>query len=169
MVMKSMMELMPELDVIIMLSKMMGASSPTMGWIAHFMIGSVAWGGLFSLLDPHLPWKSHWLKGVIFGIGGWVLMMVAVMPMAGAGLFGMKFGIMAPAMTLVLHVIFGAVMGGIYAQIEDEGLFRDAVEPAPHVRCTSPVQTYLDLYVAGERGREAADHLRKEKLKWPSK
>ena len=57
----------------------------------------------------------------------------------------------------------------IVLQIEDEGLFRDAVEPAPHVRCTSPVQTYLDLYVSGERGREAADHLREEKLKWRSK
>lgn len=57
----------------------------------------------------------------------------------------------------------------IVLQIEDHGLFRDSGEPAPHVRCTSPVQTYLDLYVAGERGREAADHLREEKLKWRSK
>jgi hypothetical protein len=54
-------------------------------------------------------------------------------------------------------------------QIEDQGLFRDSVEPAPRIRCTSPVQTYLDLTVAGERGREAAEHLREEKLKWHSK
>jgi hypothetical protein len=54
-------------------------------------------------------------------------------------------------------------------QIKDRGLFRDAVEPAPHVSCTGPVQTYLDLYAAGERGREAAEHLRREKLKWRSK
>ncbi|MDA4631000.1 hypothetical protein NZA98_07735, partial [Escherichia coli] len=32
--------------------------------------------------------------------------------------------------------------------------------------CTSSVQTYLDLAIAGERGAEAADHLRKEKLSW---
>jgi hypothetical protein len=57
----------------------------------------------------------------------------------------------------------------IVLQIEDDGLFRDAVEPASHVRCTSPVQTYLDLYIAGERGREAAEHLRAEKLKWHNK
>ncbi|MGD0134021.1 MAG: type IV toxin-antitoxin system AbiEi family antitoxin [Bryobacteraceae bacterium] len=49
---------------------------------------------------------------------------------------------------------------------KDDGLFRDAVEPAQAVFCTSPVQTYLDLAVAGERGREAADHLRQEKMKW---
>ena len=51
--------------------------------------------------------------------------------------------------------------------LKDPGLFSDAVKPAPGVICTSPVQTYLDLAAAGERGREAADHLRRERLKWP--
>ena len=41
-------------------------------------------------------------------------MMVMVMPMAGAGLFGMAFGVMAPMMTLVLHIVFGAVLGAVY-------------------------------------------------------
>jgi hypothetical protein len=54
----------------------------------------------------------------------------------------------------------------IVTLLKDKGLFRDAVEPAPGAICTSPVQTYLDLAVAGERGAEAADHLRKEKLAW---
>jgi hypothetical protein len=49
---------------------------------------------------------------------------------------------------------------------KDHGVFRDTTEPAPGVRCTSAVQTYLDLTTAGERGREAADHLRREKMKW---
>jgi hypothetical protein len=51
--------------------------------------------------------------------------------------------------------------------LEEPGLFLDTVEPAPGVACTSPVQTYLDLSNAGERGREAADHLRQERLQWP--
>ncbi|MBB4226146.1 type IV toxin-antitoxin system AbiEi family antitoxin [Variovorax guangxiensis] len=50
--------------------------------------------------------------------------------------------------------------------LKDLGVFRDTVEPTPGVTCTSPVQTYLDLAAAGERGREAADHLRQERLKW---
>ena len=114
MVMKSMMGLMPDLDVIAMLSKMMGGSPLAIGWLAHFMIGTIIWGGLFAWLDPHLPGNSHWLKGITFGIGAWLMMMIAVMPMAGAGLFGLNFGMMAPVMTLVLHVIFGAVLGGVY-------------------------------------------------------
>lgn len=50
---------------------------------------------------------------------------------------------------------------------KDHGLFHDIVEPAPGAVCTSPIQTYLDLTAAGERGREAAEHLRREKLSWP--
>lgn len=49
---------------------------------------------------------------------------------------------------------------------KDFGLFRDTVEPMQGAVCTSPVQTYLDLWVSGERGQEAAEHLRQEKLQW---
>ncbi|MCL4461972.1 MAG: type IV toxin-antitoxin system AbiEi family antitoxin [Nitrospirae bacterium] len=51
--------------------------------------------------------------------------------------------------------------------LKDSGLLRDTEEPAPGAICTSPIQTYLDLANAGERGREAADHLRRERLIWP--
>ena len=49
---------------------------------------------------------------------------------------------------------------------KDQYLFRDIVEPAPGAVCTGPIQTYLDLTAAGERGQEAAEHLRRERLKW---
>jgi hypothetical protein len=51
--------------------------------------------------------------------------------------------------------------------LKDSGLLLDTEETAPGAICTSPVQTYLDLASAGERGREAADHLRRERLIWP--
>jgi hypothetical protein len=126
MVMKSMMGLMPEFDIVAMLTGMMAAPSPIAGWLVHFAIGAILWGGLFAWLDPHLPGNSHWLKGIFFGIGAWILMMVLLMPMAGAGFFGINFGAMAPFMTFVLHIIFGAVLGGVY------GLERP--EPAPHLQ-----------------------------------
>ncbi|MEO8599694.1 MAG: DUF6789 family protein [bacterium] len=47
---------------------------------------------------------------------GCLIMIVILMPMAGAGLFWMKMGIMAAAMTLVLHLIFGAVLGWVYGR-----------------------------------------------------
>lgn len=119
MLMKSAMGLMPELDVVAMLGAMMG-TGPAMGWLGHFMIGTVAWGGLFGLIEPNLPGGSYWLKGIVLGVGAWLLMMVAVMPMAGAGLFGMNLGMVAPVMTLMLHVIFGAVLGSTYGALQGE-------------------------------------------------
>lgn len=113
MIAKSMMGVMPELDVIHMLSAMMGAPA-AMGWLGHFMIGTIAWGGGFALLHGMIPGSGAVLKGVLFGIAAWLGMMIMVMPMAGAGFFGMAFGIMAPMMTLVLHIIFGAVLGAVY-------------------------------------------------------
>lgn len=50
--------------------------------------------------------------------------------------------------------------------LNDPGPLLDFIEPAPGIYTTSPVQTYLDLYASGERGREAAQHLREEKLRW---
>jgi hypothetical protein len=55
----------------------------------------------------------------------------------------------------------------IVAIPKDRGLLDDTVEPAPGAVCTGPIQTYLDLAVAGERGLEAAEHLRREQLTWP--
>ncbi len=121
MVAKGMMGVMPQLDVIAMLSAMMGMSA-IMAWLGHFMIGTVAWGGGFATLHGVIPGGSTLMKGVVFGIGAWLLMMIMVMPMAGAGLFGMALGIMAPMMTLVLHIIFGAVLGKVYESLSQDSL-----------------------------------------------
>ncbi|MBW6507231.1 MAG: hypothetical protein K0B00_10840 [Rhodobacteraceae bacterium] len=113
MVAKTMMGVMPELDVAKMLGMMMGTGE-AMGWVGHFMIGTIAWGGAFAVLNGVIPGGGQVGKGIVFGIVAWLMMMIAVMPMAGAGLFGMNMGIMAPMMTLVLHVIFGAVLGYVF-------------------------------------------------------
>lgn len=47
---------------------------------------------------------------------------------------------------------------------KDEGVFLDRVEAATGTWCTSPIQTYLDLAVSGERGAEAAEHLFNERI-----
>ncbi|AML53031.1 DUF6789 family protein [Falsihalocynthiibacter arcticus] len=114
MVMKGVMGVMPELDVAAMLAGMIGAPV-IVGWIAHFMIGTIAWGGGFAVLYDMIPGRSAVQKGIVFGIADWLGMMIVIMPMAGAGLFGLGLGMMAPVMTLVLHIIFGAVLGAVFA------------------------------------------------------
>lgn len=46
----------------------------------------------------------------------------------------------------------------------DEGMFSSRIEVAPGMWATNPIQTYLDLSASGERGAEAAEHLRSTKI-----
>lgn len=48
----------------------------------------------------------------------------------------------------------------------DESLFDDATEPAPGIYCTDHVVTYLDMWNAGDRNREAAEHLAEKCFPW---
>jgi len=119
MIAKATMGLMPDLNVIAMLTTMahqkMGMpATPVVGWMLHFFIGTIVWGLAFAALYNVIPGGKAWLKGILLGIAAWVLMMIGPMPMAGAGLFGIKLGMAAPIMTLILHVIFGLVLGVTY-------------------------------------------------------
>jgi Family of unknown function (DUF6789) len=75
---------MPELNPIDMLTSMNGASTPLVGWVIHFLTGTVAWGALFAWINPSLPGGSYWLRGAIFAVGAWLLIMIIVMPMEPA-------------------------------------------------------------------------------------
>lgn len=115
MVMKTLMGLMPQLDVIGMLSEMLGVTRFG-GWVAHFLVGTILYGGTIAVLGRSLPGGSV-AAGLLLGAGGWLMMMIVMMPMAGQGWFGMKLGVMAPLMTLMLHLIFGAVLGWVYGKL----------------------------------------------------
>lgn len=116
MYLKGMMGMMPELNVIAMLAGQMGGSM-MMGWVAHFVIGAVIYGLAFANLGSVLPGGSNVVKGISLGVIGWLIMMIALMPMMGAGFFAMNMGMMAMVATLVLHVIFGAVLGFAYNKL----------------------------------------------------
>ena len=114
-VMKDVMGIMPQLNLPRMIAGMMGMpDAPIAGWAVHFFIGVVVYGVALALLDEHLPGNSKIGHGVLLATVGWLMMIVVLMPMAGAGLFGLNLGVSAPIMTLMLHLIFGAVLGAYY-------------------------------------------------------
>ncbi|MDT8449508.1 MAG: hypothetical protein RQ847_04975 [Wenzhouxiangellaceae bacterium] len=116
MIVKGMMGVMPELNVVAMLAGQMGGSA-MMGWVAHFVIGAVIYGLAFANLAGTLPGGSNPVKGIVLGIIGWLIMMILLMPMMGAGFFAMNMGMMATVATLVLHIIFGWVLGFTYDKL----------------------------------------------------
>lgn len=118
MLMKSMMGIMPELDLPKMLASMMGApGSRVLGWGVHFTIGIVVYGAAIAILDSQVPTGNSTAQGVALGFVGWLIMMVLLMPMADAGFFAMNMGMVAPVMTLALHLVFGAVLGWTYGRL----------------------------------------------------
>jgi hypothetical protein len=110
---KGSLDLWPQLNIIRLLSSL-GSISTAAAWMDHFIVGTVVWGLLFSIFDGVGSKLPQWLRGVIFGIFAWFLMMVLFMPAAGAGLFGTKIGIVAPVVMLGMHLIYGAVLGTAY-------------------------------------------------------
>lgn len=144
MVVKKMAGLVTELDVFVAAAQFMGGWAPSVVWIAHFAIGTLAWGGLFAVLDPYLPGDRYWVRGIVFGVGAWLLLMTFVMPVAGVGLFGMQIGWLAPVVTLGTHVVFGAVLGGVYGAQRPRGAFEldGPVHSSRHVRPQRPQTPY---------------------------
>lgn len=122
MVLKQMMGIMPELDLPRMIAGMMGApDTPMIGWLVHFMIGVLGYGFAIAYVAKSAHGRSMVSTGILISVVGWLIMMLVLMPMAGAGFFGMNMGVMAPVMTLMLHVVFGAMLGWTYERLLGSG------------------------------------------------
>ncbi len=113
MLLNSTMDLMPQINIVRMLANL-ATLSTTAAWMDHFIVGVVIWGLLFAVYDGVATRPAHWLKGIIVGVFAWLMMMVAFMPLAGAGFFGAKIGITALVGLLILHLVYGVVLGATY-------------------------------------------------------
>src|SRR6516225_5703393 len=92
MLVKASMGLLPQLDpirdIVAVADNLTGADFPLpLGWLGHFFLGTVAWGLAYAWLEGQLP-GSPIVKGLAFGFGAWLAMMVLFMPMAGEGFSG---------------------------------------------------------------------------------
>lgn len=110
---KSSYGLWPEVNFIQLLVNL-GSITVVQAWMDHFIIGIVVWGLVYSAVDALWEPPPHWLKGLVVGFGGWLLMMVAFMPLAKAGFFGMKLGPPGALVTLGYHLFYGLVLGLTY-------------------------------------------------------
>jgi hypothetical protein len=98
------------MDVAALMAPMLGGSH-TLGVIAHFVIGTIAFPIAYLLFGAdNLPGPG-WLRGALFLIPVYLVAMIVVMPILGQGLF---FGGGPKAIVaLAGHLVFGLVMGAI--------------------------------------------------------
>jgi uncharacterized membrane protein YagU involved in acid resistance len=104
----------PPMNIGAMLGSVMGGSL-ALGWMAHFVIGTVLAIIYASVFAAWLPGPGF-LRGALYGLVPWIAAQIVVMPMMGAGLFGGSFG--AGFGSLLGHLVYGAVLGSIYGATE---------------------------------------------------
>jgi uncharacterized membrane protein YagU involved in acid resistance len=122
-----------EMDIAAMLGGMLGIGW-TGGLLAHFMNGTVVFALIYALaLYGRIP-GSPAIKGALWGVGLWLAAQLVVMPMAGAGVFSAGAGgMMAAVSSLVGHLVYGVLLGGIAGYATSASL---AGQPAHATRCT---------------------------------
>ena len=86
------------------------------GWLIHFVVGSVLLGSLFAVVAPRLPTDTPATKGILFAVGTWLVMCLTVMPLAGLGMFGIAAGFGTMAWMLVTNVIYGVVLARVFVR-----------------------------------------------------
>jgi uncharacterized membrane protein YagU involved in acid resistance len=108
-----------KMDIPAMLGSMFGGNL-TIGWIMHFMIGTILSINYGLIFYSNVNINPLWLRGAVFGLLPWLMAQILVMPMMSV-MNGMPFSsglfsgsIMMAMASLVGHIIFGAVLGSIY-------------------------------------------------------
>jgi hypothetical protein len=86
------------------------------GMVIHLMMGILIYPLVYGiLLRRYLP-GSALVRGLIWGSILWMMMEVAVMPMLGAGVFGINGpGMMGAVAALMAHLVYGGLLGWIAA------------------------------------------------------
>jgi hypothetical protein len=104
----------------IALSHWVGTNVPAIvPWALSFLNGMTILGFLFARINRLLPGKTGAIKGVVFGLIGWVLMGLIFFPL-GLGPFAIRVGSgFGPAvLSLVMLQTYSIVLGTVYVALD---------------------------------------------------
>lgn len=85
-----------------------------------YVLGGVLWAMLYTVVEPRLR-GAPWLRGVTFAMIPALVSLVVVLPLLGAGPFGLALGA-GPLPTIgniLLHAVYGAILGVVYGPMGD--------------------------------------------------
>jgi len=83
--------------------------------IIHFAYGAL-WSGLLAASTPRVTW---W-KGMVVGLGLWVIMLVFFLPLAGGEVFQVATSGLAWLWSLLVHLVYGVSVGLLAGRHEPE-------------------------------------------------
>jgi hypothetical protein len=99
------------------LGRWIGGNIPAIvPWVLSFLNGTTLLGVLFSLINRRLPGHNGAIKGLSFGLIGWIFMGLIFFPLIGLGsfAFGVGQGIAPALLSLVMILTYGIVLGTVY-------------------------------------------------------
>ena len=102
----------------IALNQWIGTDVPAIvPWALSFLNGMTILGFLFARIYSLLPGRTGAVKGVTFGVIGWVFMNLIFFPMIGLGPFAVRAdaGIGPALLSLVMLQTYSVVLGTVYA------------------------------------------------------
>jgi hypothetical protein len=96
---------------------------PAVPWLLSYLNGSTVAGMLFGHSYRALPGGSGAVKGLVFGVLGWLLMGTVFFPLLGLGLFAGDLGLgIRPALfSLAMLLTYGIVLGVVYGLLDSRG------------------------------------------------
>ena len=104
----------------IALSHWVGTNVPAIvPWALSFLNGMTILGFLFARINRLLPGKTGAVKGIIFGLIGWVFMGLVFFPLIGLGPFAIRVGSgIGPAvLSLAMLQTYSIVLGTVYVAL----------------------------------------------------
>jgi hypothetical protein len=109
----------------IALSHWVGTDVPAIvPWALSFLNGMTILGFLFARINRLLPGKTGAVKGIIFGLIGWVFIGLIFFPLIGLGPFAMSIGAgFGPAvLSLMMLQAYSIVLGTVYVALDARSL-----------------------------------------------
>jgi hypothetical protein len=103
------------------LSQWVGTNVPAIvPWALSFVNGMTILGFLFAWFNRLLPGRNGALKGLTFGLLGWVFMNLIFFPLIGLGLFAMRveLGIQPALLSLFMVLTYSVVLGIVYTALD---------------------------------------------------
>lgn len=85
-----------------------GPAGMALAGLAHLAYGGF-WGGALATLVREVSLKA----GLVLGFVLWLVMQILVLPLLDWGLFGMSVAPAIAGATLLLHLLYGGVLGGL--------------------------------------------------------
>ncbi len=95
----------------VVVAHLVGSGAPKPILMALAVGLHLGYGGLFGAILARIARPVTLRKGISLGVGLWVIMQVTFLPFLDWGLFGTAITPQIAVATLVLHLVYGGVLG----------------------------------------------------------